>query len=80
MKENDKIIDIYKTLTFIDEQTLMHLWLNDLMWYKAYTSISAIYKKYSDHSKKNGNKNNKKHFQWNESCRDVKTQKACEQG
>ena len=31
--------------------------------------------------KKNGNKNNKKHFHYNlRRCRSVKTQKACEQG
>ena len=31
--------------------------------------------------KNNGNKNNKKHFNKNERrCRDVKTQKPCEQG
>ena len=56
-----------------------------ISWYNiSYTSISAIYKKYSRHSEKknNGNKNNKKNiFNKNERrCKDVKTQKACEQG
>ena len=48
--------------------------------------ISAIYKKYSQiiihHSKKKNteNKNNKNIFNKNGRCRDVKTQKVCEQG
>ena len=49
------------------------------------TSLIAIYIKYSQiiyHSEKNnGNKNNKNIFNKNEGrCKDVKTQKACEQG
>ena len=54
----------------------------DIHVYITYTSISAIYKKYSHYSEKNnGNKKNKRHFNKNERrCRDVKTQKACEQG
>ena len=72
----------YKRLTFIDEQILMHLWLHDFIWHITYTSTSAIYKKYSHHSKKKMetriiknifNKNLRR-------CRDVKTKKACEQG
>ena len=55
---------------------------SDLQWW---TSLVAIYIKYSQiiyHSEKNnGNKNNKNIFNKNEGrCRDVKTQKACEQG
>ena len=48
-----------------------------------YTSISAIYKKYSHHSEKKTMETRiiKNIFNKNERrCRDVKSQKACEQG
>ena len=48
-----------------------------------YTSIAAIYKKYSHHSEKKAMETRiiKNIFNKNERrCRDVKTQKLCEQG
>ena len=52
-KEND----IYKRLTFVDEQAFIYIYIT-------YTSISAIYKHiHTLRKKSNGNKNNKKHFQ-----------------
>ena len=61
----------------------MNLQTNVQLYDIIYTSISAIYTKYSHHSEKKKKETRiiKNIFNKNErSCRDVKTQKACKQG
>ena len=76
-----KKIDIYKRLTFIDEQILMNIRLYDFMIYNLHQYFCNLQKHIHTIQKKTMETRIIKNiFNNNEKrCRDVKTQKACEQ-